>query len=150
MNRIYITNDQDKIKTDAKLRGLIKRSINAALKYMKLETEAEVSVTFTDNEKIHILNREYRNVDRETDVLSFPLDESDGDGVTMLGDIVLSLEKCASQAKEYGHSFEREVSFLTVHSVLHLLGYDHVTSKEDEKEMFSLQDEIMKTIRIGE
>lgn len=150
MNRIYITNDQDKIKTDAKLRGLIKRSINAALKYMKLETEAEVSVTFTDNEKIHILNREYRNVDRETDVLSFPLDESDGDGVTVLGDIVLSLEKCASQAKEYGHSFEREVSFLTVHSVLHLLGYDHVTSKEDEKEMFSLQDEIMKTIRIGE
>lgn len=150
MNRIYITNDQDKVKTDAKLRGLIKRSINAALKYMKLETEAEVSVTFTDNEKIHILNREYRNVDRETDVLSFPLDESDGDGVTVLGDIVLSLEKCASQAKEYGHSFEREVSFLTVHSVLHLLGYDHVTSKEDEKEMFSLQDEIMKTIRIGE
>ena len=150
MNRVYITNKQDKVSVDAKLRGLLRRSIGAALKFMEFGGDAEVSVTLVDNEEIHVLNREYRNVDRPTDVLSFPMDEERaGDGVTILGDIVLSLEKCSSQAEEYGHSLERELAFLTVHSVLHLLGYDHETSEADEKEMFGLQDEIMKKIKIG-
>ena len=112
-----------------------------------LDTHGLKKITFTDNEGIHALNREYRNVDRPTDVLSFPLSDgedydTDGDAV-LLGDIVISLERAQTQAEEYGHSFEREVAFLTVHSMLHLLGYDHETSPEDERDMFARQDEIL-------
>ena len=119
----------------------------AVLDFEDFGRRAEVSVTFTDNEGIHALNREYRNVDRPTDVLSFPLSDgddydTDGDAV-LLGDIVISLERAQTQAEEYGHSFEREVAFLTVHSMLHLLGYDHETSPEDERDMFARQDEIL-------
>ena len=146
-NRIYITNDQDKLPVDASLRALIRKAVNGALKYEKFEKIAEVSVTFTDDPKIHELNREYRDVDRPTDVLSFPMySEEDEDAV--LGDIVISLERAQAQSLEYGHSFEREVAFLCVHSVLHLLGYDHETGEEDEREMFARQDEIMKMLEI--
>ena len=149
MNRVCFANRQSKYPVTPALRGLITRSVNAAIKHLGKEAVYEVSVSFTDDEGIHELNREYRGVDRPTDVLSFPLSE-DGEGDDgMLGDVVLSLERCEAQAKEYGHSFEREVSFLTVHSVLHLCGYDHESSEDDEKEMFALQDEIMKKIRIG-
>ncbi|MCI5755828.1 MAG: rRNA maturation RNase YbeY, partial [Firmicutes bacterium] len=108
------------------LRRLVKRAVLAVLDFEDFGRRAEVSVTFTDNEGIHALNREYRNVDRPTDVLSFPLSDgedydTDGDAV-LLGDIVISLERAQTQAEEYGHSFEREVAFLTVHSMLHLLG----------------------------
>lgn len=147
-NTVYINNDQHKIPVTPSLRGLIRRAVNAALKYEDFSCPCEVSVTFTDNEKIRTLNREYRKIDRETDVLSFPLfDENFGDGEKpALGDIVLSLERAEAQAREYGHSFEREAAFLTVHSMLHLLGYDHETGEEDEKEMFFKQDEIMKIL----
>ena len=146
-NRIYITNDQDKLPVDAALRALIRKAVNGALKYEGFEKSAEVSVTFTDDQKIHELNREYRDVDRPTDVLSFPMySEEDEDAV--LGDIVISLERAQAQSLEYGHSFEREVAFLCVHSVLHLLGYDHETGEEDEREMFARQDEIMKMLEI--
>ncbi|MCI5756173.1 MAG: rRNA maturation RNase YbeY [Firmicutes bacterium] len=129
------------------LRRLVKRAVLAVLDFEDFGRRAEVSVTFTDNEGIHALNREYRNVDRPTDVLSFPLSDgedydTDGDAV-LLGDIVISLERAQTQAEEYGHSFEREVAFLTVHSMLHLLGYDHETSPEDERDMFARQDEIL-------
>jgi len=103
-----------------------------------------VSITFTDNESIRELNREYRDIDRATDVLSFPMDD-EGDDV-VLGDIVISLERAKEQAIEYGHSLEREISFLCVHSTLHLLGYDHETGEEDEKEMFMKQEEILKIL----
>ena len=133
--------------TTPPLRRLVKAAIGAALDFEDFTADCEVSVTFTDNEKIHALNREYRDVDRPTDVLSFPLYEGDGLGQAFgpisLGDIVLSLEKAKSQAEEYGHSFEREVAFLTVHSTLHLLGYDHETSEEEEKDMFARQNAIM-------
>ncbi|MDY2907111.1 MAG: rRNA maturation RNase YbeY [Eubacteriales bacterium] len=129
------------------LRRLVKRAVLAVLDFEDFGRRAEVSVTFTDNEGIHALNREYRNVDRPTDVLSFPLSDgedydTDGDAV-LLGDIVISLERAQTQAEEYGHSFEREVAFLTVHSMLHLLGYDHETSPDDERDMFARQDEIL-------
>ena len=142
-----IKNDQKKIKMTHDLRRLVKRAVLAVLDFEDFGRRAEVSVTFTDNEGIHALNREYRNVDRPTDVLSFPLSDgedydTDGDAV-LLGDIVISLERAQTQAKEYGHSFEREVAFLTVHSMLHLLGYDHETSPEDERDMFARQDEIL-------
>ena len=144
---VLIKNDQKKIKMTPDLRRLVKKAVLATLEFEDFGRRAEVSVTFTDNEKIHALNREYRNVDRPTDVLSFPLSDgedydTDGDAV-LLGDIVISLERAQTQAEEYGHSFEREVAFLTVHSMLHLLGYDHETSPEDERDMFARQDEIL-------
>lgn len=144
---VLIKNDQKKIKMTPDLRRLVKRAVLAVLDFEDFGRRAEVSVTFTDNEGIHALNREYRNVDRPTDVLSFPLSDgedydTDGDAV-LLGDIVISLERAQTQAEEYGHSFEREVAFLTVHSMLHLFGYDHETSPEDERDMFARQDEIL-------
>lgn len=144
---VLTKNDQKKIKMTPDLRRLVKKAVLATLEFEDFGRRAEVSVTFTDNEKIHVLNREYRNVDRPTDVLSFPLSDgedydTDGDAV-LLGDIVISLERAQTQAEEYGHSFEREVAFLTVHSMLHLLGYDHETSPEDERDMFARQDEIL-------
>ena len=123
---------------------------------MGFETKVEISVMFTDNEEIRKLNNEHRGIDRATDVLSFPLIEYDEDGNILeeymdfnpsgemvLGDIVISLERASEQAEEYGHSFEREVGFLTVHSMLHLLGYDHEIP-EDEEEMFGYQTEILE------
>ncbi len=145
------TRNEQKIETvTPSLRALTRRAVKAALEYEKVGFVPEVSVTFTDNEGIRELNAAHRNIDRPTDVLSFPLfekkelaDASDGDA---LGDIVISLEKAREQANEYGHSFEREVAFLTVHSMLHLLGYDHEISEADEKEMFFRQEEILKTM----
>ncbi len=148
MNRIYIHKDEKKIGVTAELRSLIRRAVNGALKCEKFERNAEVSVTLCDDEKIHLLNREYRGVDAPTDVLSFPIFDETDDDFAVLGDIVISLERAKSQAEEYGHSFEREVAFLCVHSVLHLLGYDHETGEEDEKEMFEKQDRIMDYLEI--
>ena len=143
------SDNQTKYKTGFLLRYRLKKAIRAALKYEKFNQDVMVSVSFTDNEGIRELNREYRNKDAATDVLSFPMytmeedDRPEPDMATELGDIVLSLERAGEQAEEYGHSFERETAFLTVHSVLHLLGYDHERSEEEEKDMFRRQEEIM-------
>lgn len=148
-NKIYINNDQDKLAVTDEYKKIIKKAINAALKYENVKIPCEVSVTFTDNEKIRQLNFAHRSKDSATDVLSFPLFEkgelaefaenSDSDieapSEVAVGDIVLSLERADEQAKNFGHSFEREIAFLTVHSVLHLLGYDHEVSEDDEKYM---------------
>ena len=110
-----------------------------------------VSIVLVDNEYIHKINKEYRNVDRETDVISFAFmdDETNPEsGITDLGEIYISLEKAHSQSKEYGHSFKRELCFLLTHGLLHLLGYDHMT-EEDEKEMFGLQEEVLNSLGIG-
>ncbi len=109
-----------------------------------------VSITIVDNERIHEINREYRGIDRPTDVISFAFMDEDinpENGLTNLGEIYISIEKARVQAKEYGHSFERELCFLLVHGLLHLLGYDHM-EKEEEKVMFSLQDEILESLGI--
>ena len=114
-----------------------------------------MSLTFTDNEGIRELNREYRGIDRETDVLSFPMyDFAGGEKPeppfpATLGDIVLSLEKAQAQADEYGHSFERETAFLCVHSTLHLLGYDHELSDDDDRDMRRRQDGIMEILKLS-
>ena len=107
----------------------------------------EVSVSFVTNDEIRTLNREYRNVDSETDVLSFPMDEDEFDGIIILGDIVLSTQKIIEQANDFEHSLEREMLYLTVHSMLHLLGYDHINSEEKE-EMRTKEKEIMKELQI--
>ncbi len=152
MNKVYFTNEQESIAVTPALRGLIKRAIGAALKYEKFPQAAELSVTLTDNESIRQYNSEYRSIDRATDVLSFPMYEMGqidfSESPVCLGDIVISLEKASEQANEYGHSFEREVAFLCVHSVLHLLGYDHELGAEQENEMFAKQEEILTKMKL--
>ena len=149
MMNVLISNEQEKQEIDESFYSLIEKAIHETLAFEGYTKSGEVSVTLTDNEGIHLLNKQYRGIDRPTDVLSFPLfDEVDADYV-MLGDIVLSMERAKQQAEEYGHSFEREAAFLCVHSVLHLLGYDHETGPEDEREMIEKQKEIMKRLKMN-
>ena len=129
--KVIITNDQKEIKIPTGVRMLIRRCCNAVLVNENFEGSAEISVRFVDDEIIHELNSEYRHVDRSTDVLSFPLGENGvydinhDTGAKILGDIVISMQHAVMQADLYGHSLQREIAFLTVHSMLHLLGYDH-------------------------
>jgi len=153
---IYFENDQEKMTVTYKLKRLVRLAVEATLAYEAVARELEVSVTFTDDEGIQRLNRNYRKIDKPTDVLSFPLFDFEGDEdaiseeiCDMLGDIVISLERAAAQAEEFGHSFEREVAFLTVHSMLHLLGYDHETSEEDELDMRRRQTAIMEMLGLA-
>ena len=116
-------------------------------KHLKLDGEFMTDVSIVNNEDIHVINREYRNVDRPTDVISFAFQDEESEkelkgGPISLGEIIISYEKAEEQAKEYGHSLLREMSFLFTHGMLHLLGYDHM-KKEDEVVMFRLQDEIL-------
>ena len=153
--KIYFEDHQDKQVVTYSMKMLVRRAVEETLAYENIEDDCEVSVTFCDNEEIRELNRRFRNIDRATDVLSFPLFDDDGMDAhveeldCMLGDVVLSLERALEQAVEYGHTFEREVAFLTVHSVLHLLGYDHETSEEDETDMRRRQTEIMERMGLA-
>ena len=150
--KILFTNEQSSRKVGFGLKRLIRKAILGALKYEQFTLPVTVSVTFTDNEGIREYNREYREIDKATDVLSFPMydfrngDEPEEGEPVCLGDIVLSLERAAEQAEEFGHSFNRETAFLTVHSVLHLLGYDHLLSEEDDIDMRKRQKDIMNEI----
>ena len=129
--RVIISNSQKKKKIPTGLRMLVRRCCNAVLRMENFQGAAEVSVTFANNEQIHELNKMHRNVDAPTDVLSFPMGEDgkyDIDPATnakILGDIVISMEKAVEQAERFGHTLQREVGYLTAHSMLHLLGYDH-------------------------
>lgn len=134
--RIIIDNGQALIEVTKKIENIIKKSINGTLKSESFKKRAEVAVILVDNNEIQEINKDYRKIDKPTDVLSFPMldfniesdDLYDYDrGYLMLGDIVISMEKAMEQSIEYGHSFEREIGFLCVHSTLHLLGYDHDT-----------------------
>ena len=145
---IYFENMQDKHRVTYALKILVRNAIEATLAFEKVTAPCEVSVTFADNEGIRAINREYREIDAPTDVLSFPLFEESA-GKKQLGDIVLSLERCAAQAEEFGHSFARECAFLTVHSTLHLLGYDHVNGEEEEKDMRQRQTAIVENMGLG-
>lgn len=153
--KIYFENGQQKEEVTYGLKMLIRRAVKATLSYEELEEDCEVSVTFSDNEGIREINRKFRNIDRATDVLSFPLFDEDGMDAhveeldCMLGDIVLSLERAREQANEFGHSFKREVAFLTVHSMLHLLGYDHELSDEDDADMRKRQTEIVESMGLS-
>lgn len=129
--RVIISNSQKEVKIPTGLRMLVRRCCNAVLRMENFQGAAEVSVTFANNEQIHELNKMHRNVDAPTDVLSFPMGEDgkyDIDPATnakILGDIVISMEKAVEQADRFGHTLQREVGYLTAHSMLHLLGYDH-------------------------
>lgn len=130
--KVMIANDQKEVKIPTGVRMLVRRCCHAVLVQENFEGSAEISVTFVDDARIQELNKQHRNIDKATDVLSFPLgengvyDENPETGAKMLGDIVISMERAVAQAEEYGHPLQREVAFLTVHSMLHLLGYDHV------------------------
>lgn len=130
--KVIISNEQKTVKIPTGVRMLVRRCCHAVLVQENFEGSAEISVTFVDDEQIRALNQKHRNIDKPTDVLSFPLGENGKydvnpeTGAQMLGDIVISMETAVRQAEEYGHPLQREVAFLTVHSMLHLLGYDHV------------------------
>lgn len=126
--------------------------IKNTLDYENFTDNAEVSITFVDNKEIKELNNKFRKINKETDVLSFPLlddfENIDQNSCVFLGDIVISVEKAIDQADAYGHSLRREITFLVIHSMLHLLGYDHMAC-EEEKEMIFKQKEIFKLSNIG-
>ena len=129
--KVSISNKQKAVKIPTGIRLLVRRCCSAVLTMEDFQGAAEVSVSFVDNEQIKQLNNEFRDKNTATDVLSFPLGENgvydynNETGAYMLGDIVISMERAMEQAELYGHSLQREVAYLTVHSMLHLLGYDH-------------------------
>ncbi len=133
-------------ETDRKIEEL--KTLNDYVKYVTKEldlSKCEFNIIIVDNDKIHEINKEYRNIDRETDVISFALEDRkdiEYDDFRLLGDIYISIDRVKSQALEYGHSELREICFLATHGILHLLGYDHM-EPEDEKEMFDLQNKLL-------
>lgn len=144
---IYYDDRQDDIKITEEIKNLIEKSIAAVLKIEKLDENVEVSVSFVGDDEIRDLNREYRDVDKSTDVLSFPMDDEFIIDNRILGDVIINTRRVMEQAEELGHSNERELSYLTVHSILHLLGYDHMED-EDKKEMREREKLAMKELSI--
>lgn len=147
--KVIISNDQKTVKIPTGLRMLIRRCCTAVLTIEGFVGSAEVSVRFVNDEQIHQLNKQYRNIDRSTDVLSFPLGENseydinNDTGAKMLGDIVISVEHAVEQSERYGHSLQREIGFLTVHSMLHLLGYDHEASGIEQVRMREKEETVL-------
>jgi probable rRNA maturation factor len=154
---INFENDQEKIALSEYMEKRLHDGLNAVAHLHGLDDMTEVDITIVDDEEIHTLNREYRNVDRPTDVLSFALDEGeedepeliDGPEEHLLGDIIISAETAQRQGEEFGHGLEREIVYLAVHGLLHLLGYDHMTD-EDKKIMRAKEEEALREIRLSE
>lgn len=150
--KVIITNEQKKVKIPTGIRILLRRCCNAVIQLENLVGEYEVNITFVDNEKIKELNNKFRNIDKATDVLSFPMGE-DSDypvnpetGFKILGDVVISVERAILQSEEYDHSLRRELGYLTTHSVLHLLGYDHVNGGIEASKMREREEEVMTLV----
>ena len=153
---ISLENDQDIIVIPERLEQLLSDGLNAVAKLHGLGEQEEVDITIVTDDEIHTLNRDYRNVDRATDVLSFALDEDGGEPelvggpeVHLLGDIIISAETAARQAEEFGHGLERETVYLAVHGLLHLLGYDHM-QEEDKAIMRAKEEEALREIKLSE
>lgn len=152
--KVMIRNNQKHIKLPVGLRLLVRKCCQAVLVTEKFEHDAEVSVSFVDNKEIRQLNKLYRNKDKSTDVLSFPLGENgiydmnNETGAYLLGDVVISIETAIKQAQMYNHTLEREVGFLTVHSMLHLLGYDHETTPVDAAIMREKEEQVLEYLGI--
>lgn len=153
--KVNITDQQKRIKMPTGTRLLIRKACNATLKNEGFETSAEVDVIFVNDEMIQKINREHRNIDASTDVLSFPLGENGvydinpETGAKMLGDIVISVEHAIAQGNLYGHGLEREIAFLTVHSMLHLLGYDHVNGGLERTIMREKEENILDALGLA-
>lgn len=144
---IFFDNRQDEVYIDETITDLIKKSVMETLREENITEETMVSISFVGDEEIQQLNRDFRNVDRVTDVLSFPIDDEFRIEERILGDVVINTRRVLSQAEEYGHSVEREFSYLTVHSILHLLGYDH-ENEEDKNIMRYKEDIVMDKLQI--
>ena len=150
--KVNIENKQKAIKVPTGIRMLIRRCCHAVLKMEGFQGSAEVDVSLVDNPQIHEINLEQRGIDNPTDVLSFPLGEdgvydvNPATGAYMLGDIVISMERSHAQAEEYGHSLQREVGYLSVHSMLHLLGYDHVEGGLEAVRMREKEEAVMRSV----
>ena len=153
--KVLITNNQNEVKIPVGIRMLVRRCCHAVAVSENFNDDFEVSVSFVNDEEIHKLNKDFRNIDRPTDVLSFPLGENgeydvnNETGAYLLGDIVISIETALRQADIYGHSLEREIGFLTVHSMLHLLGYDHEEGKLQERIMREKEEAILENLGIS-
>ena len=153
--KVNITDQQKRIKLPTGTRLLIRKACNATLKNEGFEDSAEVDVTLVNDEMIRQINKEHRNIDSSTDVLSFPLGENGvyetdpENGAKMLGDIVISVEHAIAQADLYGHGLEREIAFLTVHSMLHLLGYDHVNGGLERTIMREKEENILDMLGLA-
>lgn len=153
--KVLITNNQNEVKIPVGIRMLIRRCCHAVAVSENFDDDFEVSVSFVDDNEIHKLNKQFRDMDRPTDVLSFPLGENgvydvnNETGASLLGDIVISIQTALRQAELYGHSLEREIGFLTVHSMLHLLGYDHEESKLQERIMREKEETILNSLGIS-
>lgn len=147
--KVYIENRQKAVKIPSGMRLLVRRCCNATLVEESFEGSAEVNVTFVDDAQIRELNLQYRKKDASTDVLSFPMGEggkfdlNPDTGAFVLGDIVISLEHAVEQAEKYGHTLQREVGFLTVHSMLHILGYDHVNGGLEAVRMHEREEKVL-------
>lgn len=161
-HRILISSDSSIKKPVRVIKGLLRRAIICALEAEAVNVPCELNVLLTDDNGIRAVNRNMRNLDKPTDVLSFPMfDFTPGafdasiasrdpqTGLIALGDMVMSLERIRSQAKEYGHGAEREAAYLAVHSVLHLLGYDHMDEDGDKRIMRAREEEIMKKLGLA-
>ena len=147
---LAIMNEYDDFKDDYE--DIYIKIIETACHLLKIDDDLELSVIFVDDKKIHEINKDYRNIDRSTDVISFALEDNEQyylEGMPReLGDIFISIDHARLQAQEYGHSFYREMCFLFTHGLLHLLGFDHM-KEEDEQEMFAMQDCILQELNIG-
>lgn len=147
--KVNITDRQKKETIPQGSRLLMRRACNAVLKLEHFPSNAEVNIMLVDDDEIKELNAIHRNINESTDVLSFPLgengeyDTNPETGFKMLGDIVISVEHAVRQAREYDHTFQREIAYLTVHSMLHLLGYDHVTGPVDAMRMREREEEVL-------
>lgn len=153
--KVLISNKQKEVKIPSGIRLLIRRCCHAVLDMENFQGSVEVSVSFISNEEIRRLNEQYRHKNVPTDVLSFPLgqngvyDKNEATGAYMLGDIVISAEKAFEQAAMFGHTIQREIGFLTVHSMLHLLGYDHVNGEAESKLMREKEESVLKKLGIS-
>lgn len=147
--KVIISNEQHEVRIPTGVRLLVRRCCTAVLVLEEFDGSAEISVTFVDDDEIQMLNKEYRNIDRSTDVLSFPMGENgvydinQDTGAKILGDIVISIPHAIDQADRYGHSLQREIGFLTVHSMLHLLGYDHVNGGIESVRMREKEETVL-------
>lgn len=143
-----IINNDNNYNIDEDIKAAAKELAKLILSEEGLSTDYEISLSFVSDVEINELNRDYRNINKVTDVLSFPLIEDFTKKETMLGDIVISYDTAKRQSEEYGHSLKREILFLICHSMLHLLGYDHM-NKEEEEDMFSKQEHYLEMLNIN-
>lgn len=146
MNLLFDDRQED-IEITSEIINIVKKSIEEVLKEEDISDNVQVSISFVGDEEIQSLNRDFRGVDKSTDVLSFPMDDEFQIEETMLGDVIINTKRVIEQANEFGHSNTRELSYLTVHSILHLLGYDHI-EEEDKLIMRSKEKTIMKSLEI--